>query len=91
MSRSLQVNVFGDGLLKVEGAVVVVRNGTAVPGLADQFAAILRKQGLGRDQIVINENDGGFLADRTIVVDVSGKTHTTERITEWGWTCQRVK
>jgi len=79
----LQAIVFGDGRLQAEGAVVEVRNGTVVPGLADQFAATLRRQGLGRDQIVINENDGGSLAERTIVVDLSGKTHTAERIAEW--------
>ncbi len=60
-----------------------VHNGTVVPGLADQFAAFLRKQGLAGEQIAVDENGGGPLVESTVVVNLNGKTHTAERIAEW--------
>ena len=63
--------------------MVEVHNGTAVPGLADEFAAFLRKQGLAREQIAVDENDGGAMVESTMVVNLNGKTHTAERIAEW--------
>jgi LCP family protein required for cell wall assembly len=83
MVAELQASVFEDGQLQKEGARVEVQNGTGTPGLADDFAAFFRRQGLAKDQIVVDEYGDGSLYESTLVVNLNGKTYTAERIAEW--------
>jgi len=81
--EEMKTSVFGDGRLQVEAASIEVQNGTETPGLAGEFAAFLEKQGLGKDQIAVDEYASGALHDRTLVINLNGKAYTAERIAKW--------
>jgi LCP family protein required for cell wall assembly len=81
--EELMGTVFGDGRLQAEAAVVAVRNGTQTPGLAGEFAGFLGKQGFAADQIAVDEYADGVLLDNTLVVDLSGKGYTAEKLADW--------
>ncbi len=81
--EELKAQVFNDGRLQQEQAVVKVLNGTATPDLADDFASFLRGKGFGSDQVSVDEYAGGALYDNTLIVDLSGKDYTTSKLADW--------
>ena len=83
MVEELKASVFADGRLQREAALVKVENGTLTAGLGDEFAAFFRKQGLAGEQIEVNEAGMPVAASSTIIVDLSAKTYTAEKLAEW--------
>ncbi len=81
--EELKARVFSDGRLQGEHAVVKVLNGTETPDLAGSFASFLSDQGLGSEQITIDEYANGELYDRTVIYDLSGKLYTATKLAEW--------
>ena len=81
--EEIKNRVFSDGRLQSEGAIVKVLNGTATPDLAQEFAAFLRAQGIPAEQISVDEYANGALYNSTLVVDLSGKTHTAQKLASW--------
>lgn len=81
--EALQASVFGDGQLQKEDAIVELQNGTEIPGLAEEFASFFRRQGLAAEQIAVDDNANGVLYSSTVIVDLSGKSYTAERLAEW--------
>jgi len=81
--EELKASIFGDGRLLMEGARIEVQNGTEIPGLAEEFASFLRKQGLAADQIAVDEYANGVVYKTTLIVDLAGKSYTTQRLAQW--------
>ncbi|MDO8616985.1 MAG: LCP family protein [Dehalococcoidia bacterium] len=81
--EELKAQVFSDGRLQGESAVVEVLNGTATPDLAGDFATFLRGQGLGSEQLSVDEYADGELYNSTLIVDLGGKSYTAERLAKW--------
>jgi hypothetical protein len=79
--EELKAQVFSDGKIQAEAAVVELRNGTDEPGLAEGFAGFLRSQGIFPDDLLVG--DAVTVYSRTIVVDLSGKEYTAEKLAEW--------
>ncbi|HEU4760486.1 MAG TPA: LCP family protein [Dehalococcoidia bacterium] len=81
--EEIKASVFNDGRLQLDGAQVQIQNGTDVPGLADQFASLFKQQGLAGDQITTDDYVNGTLYDTTLIVNLSGKRYTAEKLAEW--------
>ena len=81
--EELKASIFNDGRLQRERAVVEIQNGTEVPGLADEFASLFRKQGLAGEQISTDDYANGSLYDATLIVNLSGKRYTAEKLAAW--------
>lgn len=81
--EELKGQVFSDGRLQSEFASVEVLNGTTTPDLAGEFASFMRGMGIGSEQIAVDEYADGQLYDNTMIIDVSGKKYTTDRLAEW--------
>jgi LCP family protein required for cell wall assembly len=81
--EELKGQVFTDGRLQGDGATVKILNGTQIPDLAGEFASFLRSQGMGSDQITVDEYANGELYTSTIIVDLEGKNYTLDKLREW--------
>jgi LCP family protein required for cell wall assembly len=81
--KDLQAQVFTDGRLQKEGAVVSVKNGTPTPDLAAGFATFLSKQGMPSSKIAVDELFDGNLADETAIYDLGGKDYTARKLADW--------
>ncbi len=79
--RELQAQVFGDGKIQAEGALVELRNGTDQEGLAEQFASMLRQRGIREQDLLLG--DAAAVQSRTLIVDLSGKAYTATKLAEW--------
>jgi hypothetical protein len=62
---------------------VKILNGTETPDLAAYLASLLRTQGITSDRLSVDELLDGPLYDRTIIVDVDGKSDTVSKLAEW--------
>ena len=78
----LRDQVFSDFQLD-DGATVQILNGTEVPDLAAYLASLLKSQGITSDRLSTDELKDGPLYDRTIIVDVDGKSQTVNQLAEW--------
>jgi len=78
----LRDQVFSDFALD-DGAKVQILNGTEVPDLAAYLASLLKSQGITSDRLSTDELKDGPLYDRTIIVDVDGKSQTVNQLAEW--------
>jgi LCP family protein required for cell wall assembly len=81
--EELKGQLFSDGRLQGDAATVKILNGTETPDFAAEFAAFLRSQGMGSDQITVDEYADGELYTTTIIVDLEGKTYTLDKLKEW--------
>jgi anionic cell wall polymer biosynthesis LytR-Cps2A-Psr (LCP) family protein len=85
--EELKARVFNDGRVQAtldsEAATVEVLNGTETRDLAAEFASFLKRQGIPSTQILIDEQAGGELSERTLIFDRSGKSYTVEKLAEW--------
>ncbi len=79
--EELKAQVFGDGKIQAEGAVVELQNGTNEPGRAEEFAGFLRRQGIAEDDLVVGDTDS--LRSRSLIVDRAGKDYTAKKLAEW--------
>jgi LCP family protein required for cell wall assembly len=79
--EELKAQVFGDGKIQAEGALVELRNGTEEPGLAEEFASFLRKQGIAADDLLVG--DAATVYSRSLIVDRRGKEYTAEKLAQW--------
>ncbi len=79
----IKARVFIDGRLVNEAAMIKILNGTSTPGLGDDFAKYLTQQGLGSQQIMVDELVDGALYDQTLVLDMTDKEYTTKKLAEW--------
>jgi LCP family protein required for cell wall assembly len=82
-AKELQNQVFTDGRLQKEGALVSVKNGTVTPDLAGEFATFLSQQGMQSSRIAVDEYFGGALTDATTIYDLSGKDYTARKLADW--------
>ncbi|MCH8815835.1 MAG: LCP family protein, partial [Chloroflexi bacterium] len=82
-AKELQNQVFTDGRLQKEAALVSVKNGTVTPDLAAEFATFLSKQGMLSSRIAVDEYFGGTLTDETTIYDLSGKDYTARKLADW--------
>lgn len=81
--EELKAQLFSDGRLQSEGAIVDVLNGTKTPELAEKFASFLRSQGMPSSQVSVDEYAGGELYNTTLIYDLSGKSYTVKKLAEW--------
>ena len=79
--EELKAQVFGDGKIQAEGAIVELQNGTDQPGLAEEFASFLRKQGISEQDLLLG--DAATVFSRTLIVDLRGKDYTAQKLAEW--------
>jgi LCP family protein required for cell wall assembly len=79
--EELKAQVFGDGKIQSEGALVELLNGTDDPGLAERFAAFLRKQGIPAEDLLVE--DAATLYSRSLIVDRGGKEYTAKKLADW--------
>jgi LCP family protein required for cell wall assembly len=79
--EELKAQVFADGKIQAEGALVELQNGTGQPGLAEEFASLLRKRGISEQDLLLS--DAGTFRSRTLIVDLSGKEYTAQKLAEW--------
>jgi len=79
--EELKAQVFSDGKIQAEGALVELRNGTQEPGLAEEFASFLRKQGIAADDLLVE--DAATVYGRSLIVDRRGKEYTAEKLAQW--------
>jgi len=85
--EELKARVFNDGRVQAtldsEAATVEVLNGTETRDLAAEFASFLKRQGIPSTLILVDEQAGGELSERTLIFDRSGKSYTVEKLAEW--------
>ena len=79
--KELQAQVFGDGKIQAEGALVELRNGTDQEGLAEEFAGMLRKRGIRDEDLLLG--DAASVQSRTLIVDLGDKEYTARKLAEW--------
>lgn len=79
--EELKAQVFGDGKIQAEAAMVEIRNGAPDAGLAQALARFLRSKGLLPEAISIQQEEG--YRDSTLVVDLNGKSYTAGKLAEW--------
>ncbi len=79
--EELKAQVFGDGKIQAEGALVELQNGTVEPGRAEEFAGFLRKQGIAADDLLVGDADS--VRTRSLIVDRAGKEYTAKKLAEW--------
>jgi LCP family protein required for cell wall assembly len=81
--EKLRDQVFSQFPVEDDGATVQILNGTEVPDLAAYLASLLRGQGITSNRVSTDELKDGPLYDRTIIVDVDGKSQTVNQLAEW--------
>ena len=79
----LRDRVFSDFNVQDDGATVAILNGTETPDLAAYLASLLKSQGITANRVSTDELKNGPLYDRTIIVDVDGKSQTADKLAEW--------
>ena len=79
--NELKAQVFSDGRIQSEAALVELQNGTEQPGVAEEFAGFLRKQGISEQDLLLG--DAGTIHQRTLIVDRAGKEYTAKKLAEW--------
>jgi len=79
--NELKAQVFSNGRIQAEGALVELQNGTEQAGVAEEFAGFLRKQGISDQDLVLG--DAAAIHQRTLIVDRSGKGYTAKKLAEW--------
>jgi LCP family protein required for cell wall assembly len=79
--EELKEQVFGDGKIQAEEALVELQNGTEELGLAEEFAGFLRRQGIPADLLIVGDADSIY--SRSLIVDRAGKEYTAEKLAEW--------
>jgi LCP family protein required for cell wall assembly len=77
----LKAQVFADGKIQQEGALVELQNATDDPALAENIAAVLRKQGIAAEDMLLG--DAATVLTGTLIVDRSGKDYTARKLAEW--------
>jgi len=81
--EEIKNRIFGDPEVQAEAAVIKIMNGTQTPGLAGQFAAYLRLQGIPDGKIVVDEEAGGNLYNNTLVINLVRKDVTSGKLARW--------
>src|SRR3972149_9053104 len=81
MVNEIKAQVFSDGRIQAEGALVELQNGTELAGTAEEFASFLRKQGISDQDLLLGE--AATVHQRTLIVDRSGKEYTAKKLAEW--------
>ncbi len=79
--EELKAQVFADGKIQAERALLELRNGTDEPGLAEEFADFLRKQGISEQDLLLG--DAATVHSRTLIVDLGDKQYTAKKLAEW--------
>jgi LCP family protein required for cell wall assembly len=79
--EELRAQVFSDGKIQAEGALVELQNATDEPGLAEEFASFLRRQGIAEDDLLVG--DATTVYTRSLIVDRRGKEYTAEKLAQW--------
>ena len=79
--EELKAQVFADGKIQAEGALVELQNGTGQQGLDEEFASLLRRRGISEQDLVLS--DAVAVRSRTLIVDLSGKEYTAQKLAEW--------
>jgi LytR cell envelope-related transcriptional attenuator len=79
----LRDQVFNEGAIEDDGARVQILNGTEVPDLAAYLASLLGEQGITSNRVSTDELKNGPLYDRTVIVDLDGKSMTVNKLREW--------
>jgi hypothetical protein len=79
--EELRAQVFSDGKIQAEGALVELQNATDEPGLAEEFASFLRRKGIAEDDLLVG--DATTVYTRSLIVDRRGKEYTAEKLAQW--------
>ena len=79
--NEIKAQVFSDGRIQAEGALVELQNGTEQAGAAEEFASFLRKQGISDQDLLLG--DAAAVHQRTLIVDRGGKEYTAKKLAEW--------
>jgi LCP family protein required for cell wall assembly len=77
----LKAQVFSDGRVQKEAALVELQNGTDQEGFAEDVAGVLRKQGISDQNMLLG--DAAAVQSRTLIVDLAGKSYTAKKLAEW--------
>jgi LCP family protein required for cell wall assembly len=81
MVEEMKAQVFGDGKIQAEGALVELQNGTNEVGRAEEFAGFLRMKGIAADDLLVG--DSSSVRSRSLIVDRAGKEYTAKKLAEW--------
>lgn len=79
--NEIKAQVFSDGRIQAEGALVELQNGTDQAGVAEEFAGFLREQGISDQDLLLG--DAATVHSRTLIVDRSGMEYTAKKLAEW--------
>jgi LCP family protein required for cell wall assembly len=77
----LRAQVFADGKIQAEGALVELQNGTEQPGLAEEIASFLKRHGISEQDLLLS--DAAAVHSNTLIVDLGGKEYTASKLAEW--------
>src|SRR3989304_5010818 len=79
--NEIKAQVFSDGRIQAEDALVELQNGTEQAGVAEEFAGFLRKQGISEQDLLLG--DAATVHQRTLIGDRAGKEYTAKKLAEW--------
>ncbi|MEX0799683.1 MAG: LCP family protein [Dehalococcoidia bacterium] len=79
--EELKAQVFADGKIQAEGALVELQNGSEQLGLAEEVAGFLRKHGIAADDLLLG--DAATIQSGSVIVDLGGKEYTAKKLAEW--------
>ncbi len=79
--EDLKAQVFADGKIQSEAALVELQNATDEAGFADEFAGFLRRHGVAAEDILLG--DAVPVYSSSLIVDRAGKDYTARKLAEW--------
>ena len=79
--EELKAQVFADGKIQQEGALVELQNATDQLGLEEEIAGLLRMRGIAAQDMLLG--DAATVLTGTLIVDRSGKDYTAKKLAEW--------
>ena len=79
----LKNQIFLDGVLQAESALIHLQNSSADQGLSGRIADFLRAQGMAPENIVEFPAGDGLVQQTTTIYNLNGKIRTSETLAEW--------
>lgn len=81
--NQLKNQIFLDGVLQMESALIHLHNGSADQGLATSIADFLKAQGMAPENVVELQSGDGPVQPATRIYNLNGKIRTSETLAQW--------
>ncbi|HXG35405.1 MAG TPA: LCP family protein [Dehalococcoidia bacterium] len=80
--EQIKQQLFLDGYVRSEAALVEIQNGTDIPGVAALVAEKLALNGFPADQILLADNSASNIIE-TKIYNIGAKNYTAQKLAEW--------